>query len=321
MMQKKAKIYIAGHNGLVWSAIKRKLEKEWYTNIVVRTHNELDLMDYHSTKVFFEKEKPDYVFLAAAKVGWIMANQTYPADFIYKNLQIQNNVIHCAYLNWVKKLMFLWSNCIYPKKCPQPIKEEYLLTWPLESTNEPYAIAKIAWIKLCQSYNRQYWTNYISCMPVNQYWPNDNFDLNSSHVFPAMIRKFHEAKINNVSEVVLWGDGSPYREFMHSEDTADAIIYLMNNFSPTKEQNEKGEIIFNIWTWSDLTIKELAEKMKKVIWYKWKIVRDTSKPNWTPRKILDVKKLKEVGWKPKISLDNWIKQTYDRFLKEYWERA
>lgn len=319
MMNLNDKIFVAGHKWLVWSAIKRVLERKWYKNIVTKTHWELDLMDYRATKQFFEIEKPAYVFLAAAKVWGIMANSTCPADFIYQNLQIQNNVIHCSYLNWVKKLMLLWSNCIYPRECPQPIKEEYLLTWPLEPTNEPYAIAKIAWIKLCQSYNRQYGTNYIACMPINQYWPNDNFDLNSSHVFPAMIRKFHEAKINNFPNVTLWWDGSPYREFMHSEDTADAIVYLMNNFTPTQEQNEKWEIIFNIWTWSDLTIKELAEKMKRIIWYDGEIIWDTTKPNGTPRKILDVKKLEEVWWKPMISLEDWIKQTYDWFLKTYYK--
>lgn len=316
-MELNEKIFVAGHRWLVWSAIKRVLEKKWYKNIVTRTHFELDLMDYNATKDFFEQEKPDYVFLAAAKVWWIIANQTYPADFIYKNLQIQNNVIHCSYLNNVKKLMFLWSNCIYPRECPQPIKEEYLLTWPLEKTNEPYAISKIAWIKMCQSYNRQYWTCYMACMPINQYWPYDHFGLTNSHVFPAMIRKFHEAKINNDSQIVLWWDWSPYREFMHAEETADAAIYLMNKFEPTKEQNEKWDIIFNIGTWHDITIKELAEIMKRIIWFEWKIVRDTTKPNGTPRKILDNTKLYNLWWRPTVSLEDWIKETYKRFLENY----
>ena len=213
--------------------------------------------------------------------------------------------------------MFLWSNCIYPRICPQPIKEEYLLTWELEKTNEPYAISKIAWIKMCQSYNRQYWTCYMACMPINQYWPNDHFWLVNSHVFPAMIRKFHEAKINNNPEIVLWWDGSPYREFMHADDTADAAIYLMNHFVPTEEQNEKWDIIFNIGTWKDITIKELAEKMKSIIWYEWRIKWDTSKPNWTPRKILDNSKLNNLWRVPSITLEEGIKQTYGWFLEHY----
>lgn len=316
-MEKNAKIYIAGHRGLVWSAIKRRLEKEGYTNITCKTHQELDLMDQVATKAFFEQEKPEYVFLAAAKVGGIMANQDYPADFIYENLQVQNNIIHQSYLSWVKKLIFLWSSCIYPKECPQPMKEEYLLTWPLETTNLPYAIAKIAGIKMCQSYNRQYGTNFISCMPTNLYGPNDNFDFNSSHVFPAMIRKFHEAKVNNIPEVVLWWDGSPYREFLHVDDVADAIVFLMDNFNPTKEQNEAGDIMFNIGTGIDITIKDLAESMKKIIGYEGRITWDTSKPNGTPRKLMDVSKINNIWWKHTISLEEWIKKTYERFLENY----
>ncbi|MFA7298205.1 MAG: GDP-L-fucose synthase [Candidatus Absconditabacterales bacterium] len=316
-MEKNAKIYIAGHRGLVGSAIRRKLEKDGYINIICKTHQELDLMDQQATKVFLEQEKPEYVFLAGAKVGGIMANMTQPAEYIYNNLQIQNNVIHYSYLSGVKKLIFLGSSCIYPKDCPQPIKEDYLLIGPLEPTNLPYAIAKIAGIKMCQSYNRQYGTNFISCMPTNLYGPNDNFDLNSSHVFPAMIRKFHEAKINNISEVVLWGDGTPYREFLHVDDVADAIVYLMDNFNPTKEQNETGDIMFNIGTGIDITIKDLAELMKKIIGYKGKISRDTSKPNGTPRKLMDVNKLHAVGWKHTISLEEGIKKTYEWFLDNY----
>ena len=313
-MELNSKIYVAWHRWLVWSAIVRRLHDLWYSNLILKTHSELDLLDYEAIKKFFEEEKPEYVFLAAARVWWIVSNNTYPAEHIYENLQIQNNVVHCAYLNNVKKLILLGSSCIYPRDCPQPIKEEYLLTWPLEKTNEPYAIAKIAWIKLCQSYNRQYWTNYISCMPTNLYWPNDNFDPVRSHVFPALIRKFHEAKVNNLSSVTLWWDGSPYREFLHVDDMADACIFMMNNFNPTLEQNEKWEIYMNIWTGEDLTIKELAEKMKNIIWYKWEILWDTSKPNWTPKKLLDVDKLKELWWKYQISLDEGIKGVYEWFL-------
>lgn len=316
-MEKNAKIYIAWHRGLVWSAIKRRLESEGYANLIYRTHKELDLTNQEATKQFFETEKPEYVFLAAAKVGGIMANLTQPAEYIYSNLQVQNNVIHYAYVSWVKKLIFLGSSCIYPRECPQPIKEEYLLTWQLETTNLPYAIAKITGIKMCQSYNRQYGTNFISCMPTNLYGPNDNFDLNSSHVFPAMIRKFHEAKINNIPEVVLRWDGSPYREFLHVDDVADAITFLMDNFNPTKEQNEAGDIMFNIGTGIDITIKDLAELMKKIIGYEGEIVRDTSKPNGTPRKLMNVDKLHNVWWKHTISLEDWIKETYKWFLENY----
>ncbi len=313
-MELNSKIYVAWHRWLVWSAIVRRLQSLWYSNIIYRTHPELDLLNYNAVKKFFEREKPEYVFLAAAKVWGIVSNNTYPAEHIYDNLQIQNNVVHCAYLNNVKKLILLGSSCIYPRECPQPIKEEYLLTWPLEKTNEPYAIAKIAWIKLCQSYNRQYWTNYISCMPTNLYGPNDNFDPVRSHVFPALIRKFHEAKVNNLTSVTLWWDWSPYREFLHVDDMADACIFMINHFNPTPEQNEKWEIYMNIWTWEDLTIKELAEKMKKIIWYEWEIERDTSKPNWTPKKLLDVSKLSELWWRYKINLDDGIKGVYKWFL-------
>lgn len=313
-MEKNAKIYIAGHRGLVGSAIKRKLEKDGYVNIICKTHQELDLMHQEATKHFFETEKPEYVFLAWAKVGGIMANMMQPAEYIYNNLQIQNNVIHYAYLSWVKKLIFLGSSCIYPKECPQPIKEEYLLTWPLEETNLPYAIAKIAGIKMCQSYNRQYGTNFISCMPTNLYGPNDNFDLNSSHVFPAMIRKFHEAKINKIPEVVLRWDGTPYREFLHVDDMADACIFMMNMYTPTEEENATWKMFLNIWTWEDISIKDLALLIQQIIWYEGQIQWDTNKPNGTPKKLLDVSKLHDLWWNHKVNLHDWIVQAYQSFI-------
>lgn len=264
-MDKTSRIYIAGHNGLVGSAIKRKLESLGYANLIFRTRAELNLLDQSSVRQFFESEKPEYVFLAAAKVGGILANRDYPADFIYENLQVQNHVIHQSHLSGVRKLLFLGSSCIYPKLAPQPMKEEYLLTSVLESSNEPYAIAKIAGIKMCQSYNRQYGANFIACMPTNLYGPHDNFDLTSSHVLPAMIRKFHEAKIHNQSEVTLWGDGSPMREFLYVDDMADACIYMMRDFNPTREQNESGEIFMNIGTGKDITIQELALTVQKAV--------------------------------------------------------
>lgn len=314
-MEKNSKIYIAWHNWLVWSAIMRKLKELWYKNLVYKSSKELDLTDFIKVKDFFEKEKPEYVFLAAAKVWWILVNNNFPADFLFQNLQIQNNVIHNSYLYWVKKLLFLGSSCIYPKLCPQPMKEEYLLTWPLEQTNEPYAIAKITWIKMCQSYNRQYWTNFIACMPTNLYWPNDNFDLETSHVLPAMIRKFHEAKINWVKEVILWWDWNPMREFLYVDDMAQACIYLMNNFNPTKEQNEKWEIFFNIWTGKDITIKDLAEIIKKIIWFEGNIVWDINKPNWTPRKLQDVSRINKLWWRYKVELEDGVWRSYKWFLE------
>ena len=262
-MDYSSKIYIAGHRGLVGSAIVRKLESEGYTNLVTRTHKELDLLDQKAVADFFAIEKPEYVFLAAAKVGGILANNSYPADFIYQNLQIQNNIIHQAYLNNVKKLLFLGSSCIYPRECPQPMKEEYLLSGYLEPTNEPYAIAKIAGIKMCQSYNRQYGTNFIAVMPTNLYGPGDNFDLENSHVLPALIRKFHEAKERGDKEVVAWGTGSPKREFLYVDDMADGCLFSMGNFNPTKEQNEAGDIFTNLGTGTDITIEELAKLVKK----------------------------------------------------------
>jgi GDP-L-fucose synthase len=279
-MQKNSKIYIAGHNGLVGSAIKRNLEKQGFENLIYKNREELDLTDEKAVQNFFKKEKPEYVFLAAAKVGGIVANRDYPADFIYQNLEIQNNIIYQAYKNKVRKLLFLGSSCIYPRECPQPIKEEYLLTGELEKTNEAYAIAKIAGIKMCQSFNKQHGTKFISVMPTNLYGPNDNFDLKTSHVLPALIRKFHEAKIENESQVEMWGTGKAKREFLHVDDLAEACVFLMDNY-------EDDEII-NIGTGEDLSIADLADTIKRVVGYQGEIVYDISKPDGTPRKLLDV---------------------------------
>lgn len=306
-MKKDAKIYVAGHRGLVGSAILRKLQADGYTNLVYRTSQELDLRARNQVDKFFEEEKPEYVFLAAAKVGGIVANNEYPADFIRDNLMIQTNVIDAAYRNGVKKLLFLGSTCIYPKFAPQPLKEEYLLTGELEPTNEPYAIAKIAGIKMCQSYNRQYGTKYISVMPTNLYGPNDNFDLHTSHVLPALIRKFHEAKENNAPYVEVWGTGTPRREFLHSDDLADACVFLMKNY----EDNE----IINIGVGEDISIKELAEKIKEVVGYQGEIKFDTTKPDGTPRKLVDVSKINALGWKASISLDEGLQKAYQWFLE------
>ena len=309
-MKKDSKIYVAGHRGLVGSAIMRKLQQEGYTNIITRTHKELDLTNQAQTQEFFKKEKPEYVFLAAAKVGGIHANNTYPADFAYINTMIESNVIKASYDYDVKKLLFLGSSCIYPKLCPQPIKEEYLLTGPLEKTNEAYAIAKIAGLKMCQYFNRQYGTKYISVMPTNLYGPNDNFDLETSHAFAALLRKFHEAKINNKPYVEVWGTGTPRREFLHVDDLADAVIYLMNNY----DENEP----LNIGTGKDITIKELAELIKEIVGYEGEIKFDTTKPDGTPRKLLDVSRLHATGWKHKIELREGIQSTYEWF-KENWK--
>ncbi len=304
-MKLNSKIYIAGHRGLVGSAIKRNLENHGFVNLIFKTHKELDLTNQSAVANFFQREKPEYVFLAAAKVGGILANNTYPAEFIYENLQIQNNIIHQSYLNKVRKLLFLGSSCIYPKLAPQPIKEKYLLTGLLEPTNEPYAIAKIAGIKMCKYYNKQYGTNFISVMPTNLYGPNDNFDLNTSHVFPALIRKFHEAKINNKKEVTLWGTGKPKREFLYVDDLADACIFLIKNYNA----NDVGEFV-NIGTGKDLSIKNLAELIKNIVGFKGKIIWDTSKPDGTPRKLLDVNHLHKLGWKHKVNLEQGIEMTY-----------
>lgn len=306
-MNKDSKIYIAGHLGLVGSAITRKLQELGYNNLIFRTLEELDLMDQKSTADFFAKEKPEYVFLAAAKVGGIKANEDYPADFIYQNLQVQNNVIHNAYINGVKKLLFLGSSCIYPRGCAQPIKEEYFMTGPLEKTNDAYAIAKIAGIKMCQSYDKQYGTKFISVMPTNLYGPNDNFDLESSHVLPALLRKFHDAKTKGEKEVVMWGTGSAMREFLYVDDLADACVHLMNTY----EENE----IVNIGTGKDIKIIDLANLIKKVVGFEGKIVSDTTKPDGTPRKLLDVSKLHSLGWKHKIELEEGLKKTYEWFFK------
>lgn len=310
LMKKDSKIYVAGHRGLVGSAIMRKLQQEGYTNIITRTHKELDLTNQAQTQEFFEKEKPEYVFLAAAKVGGIHANNTYPADFAYINIMIESNVIKASYNYGVKKLLFLGSSCIYPKLCSQPIKEEYLLTGPLEKTNEAYAIAKIAGLKMCQYFNRQYGTNYISVMPTNLYGPNDNFYLETSHVLPALIRKFHEAKIDNKPYVEVWGTGTPRREFLHVDDLADAVVYLMNNY----DENEP----LNIGTGKDITIKELAELIKEIVGYEGEIKFDTTKPDGTPRKLLDVLRLHATGWKHKIELREGIQSTYEWF-KGNWK--
>jgi GDP-L-fucose synthase len=305
-MEKGAKIYIAGHRGLVGSAILRRLEAKGHENFLLRTHKELDLEVQRDVWDFFERERPEYVFLAAARVGGIMANNTYPADFIYNNLLIQVNIVKASHMYGVKKLLFLGSSCIYPKLCPQPMKEEYLLSGPLEPTNEPYAVAKIAGIKLCQSYNRQYGTDYISVMPTNLYGPNDNFDLSSSHVLPAMIRKFDDAKADAAPHVTLWGSGGPYREFLHVDDLADACVFLMGRYD--------GSDIINIGTGEDITIRELAEMVKEIVGYRGGIVWDSSKPDGTPKKQLDVSRLKALGWTPKVGLEEGIRTTYEWYL-------
>lgn len=305
-MQKNAKIYIAGHRGLVGSAIVRTLLKTGYQNLIYKTSKELDLRDKCQVDAFFEQEKPAYVFLAAAKVGGIVANNDYPADFIRDNLLIQTNVMDAAYRNGVKKLLFLGSTCIYPKFAPQPMNEDALLTGVLEPTNEPYAIAKIAGVKMCEAYNRQYGTNYISVMPTNLYGPNDNFDLETSHVLPALIRKFHEAKTADALAVEVWGTGLPKREFLYSDDLADAVVYLMNHY--------EGNQLLNIGVGKDISIKELAEKIKEVVGFKGNIVFNTSKPDGTPRKLVDVTRLNDLGWQASISLDEGLKKAYAWFL-------
>jgi GDP-L-fucose synthase len=306
-MEKNSKIYIAGHRGMVGSAIHRKLVKEGYTHFLTRVSTELDLRNQNDVAVFFEQEKPDYVFLAAAKVGGIVANNTYRADFLYENLQIQNNVIHSSYLNGVKKLMFLGSSCIYPKLAPQPLKEEYLLTGQLEPTNEPYAIAKIAGIKMCDAYRAQYGCNYISVMPTNLYGYNDNYHPENSHVLPALIRRFHEAKMQNLPDVTIWGTGTPKREFLFADDLAEACYYLMQNY------NEEG--LVNIGTGEDISIRDLAMLIKDIIGFEGEIKFDTSRPDGTPRKLMDVSKLHSKGWKHKIELADGIKLAYKDFLE------
>jgi len=307
-MKTNSKIYVAGHRGLVGSAVVRKLQSLGFHHIITRTSKELDLRNQDAVDIFFTQEKPEFVFLAAAKVGGIKANNDHPAQFIYDNLMIQTNVMHAAHRHGVKKLLFLGSSCIYPKMCPQPIKEEYLLTGALEQTNDSYAIAKIAGIKMCKSYNKQYGTNFIACMPTNLYGPNDNFDPVSSHVFAALIRRFYEAKQNNEPHVVVWGTGTPYREFLHVDDLADATVFLMQNYN--------GDEIINIGTGCDLTIADLALKIKNAVGFEGDIIFDTSKPDGTPRKQLNIDRIKQLGWSPSISLDEGIKKTITWCVKE-----
>ena len=303
---KRKKIFLAGHRGMVGSAIGRRLTSAGYTNLITRTHADLDLTNQSAVTQFLEHEKPDYIFLAAAKVGGIHANNTYRAEFIYQNLMMEANIVHAAWQAGVQRLLFLGSSCIYPRDCPQPIKEEYLLTGPLEPTNEPYAIAKIAGIKICESYNRQYGTQYVSVMPTNLYGPNDNYDLNSSHVLPALIRKAHEAKVRGDKELVVWGSGKPMREFLYVEDMADACVFLM--------ESDISEGLFNVGTGEDVTIRELAEKVMSVIGFEGEIVFDASKPDGTPRKLLNVERMRGLGWQSQISLREGIAKAYADFL-------
>ncbi|WAR46607.1 GDP-L-fucose synthase [Methylomonas rapida] len=303
---KNAKIYVAGHRGMVGSAIVRNLQNKGYTGVITRTRAELDLLDQSAVYAFFKSEMPDYVFLAAAKVGGIHANNTYRADFIFENLMVEANIISAAHQAGCERMCFLGSSCIYPRDCPQPIKEEYLLTGPLESTNEPYAIAKIAGIKLCESYNRQYGTKYVSVMPTNLYGPNDNYDLNNSHVLPALIRKTHEAKLHGKKELIVWGSGKPMREFLYVDDMADACVFLM----------EKGvsDGIYNVGTGVDVTIRELAETVMRVVDLEGTLIFDDSKPDGTPRKLLNVNRMRNLGWKAKVSLQDGIAMAYADFL-------
>lgn len=311
-MQPTDKIYIAGHRGMVGSAIKRRLEAAGFSNFVTRNSSELDLKNQQAVADFFAAEKPDHVFLAAAKVGGIMANNTYRAEFLYDNLMIQSNVIHEAYKSGVKKLMFLGSSCIYPKMAPQPLKEEYLLTGLLEPTNEPYAIAKIAGIKMCDAYRSQYGCNFISVMPTNLYGPNDNYDLQNSHVLPALLRRLHEATVNNTPEVVIWGTGTPKREFLHANDMADACYYLMQHYD--------GEGLVNIGVGHDISIADLAGLIKDIVGYKGNLVFDSTKPDGTPRKLMDVSKLHALGWKASIGLSEGITSVYNEVKNNHWSR-
>ena len=307
-MNKEGKVYVAGHRGMVGSAIVRKLKAEGFNHIITRTSAALNLTNQQAVADFFAAEKPDYVILAAAKVGGILANNTYRGQFIYENLMIQNNVIHQSYVNGVKKLLFLGSSCIYPKMAPQPLKEDYLLTGTLEATNEPYAIAKIAGIKMCEAYRSQYGCNFISAMPTNLYGPNDNYDLNNSHVLPALIRKFHTAKVNGADTVEIWGSGTPRREFLHVDDLADACYYLLQNYD--------GEQLVNVGSGVDVTILELAHMVKEIVGFTGEIKLDASKPDGTPRKLMDVSKLEKVGWKYKISLQEGITSVYKEVLEK-----
>jgi GDP-L-fucose synthase len=322
-MQKKAKIYVAGHRGLVGSAIVRALNKEGYQNLILRTHKDLDLTNEKVTHDFFKSEKPEYIFLAAAKVGGILANQTYPADFIRENLLIQNNVIHAAHLNKVKRLLFLGSSCIYPKNAQQPIKEDCFLTGTLESTNRAYALAKIAGVEMCWSYNRQFKTEFLAAMPTNLYGPNDNYDLNKSHVIPALIRKFHEAKIKNKPFVVVWGTGKPKREFMYSDDMAKACVFLMNlskiQFKALLNPDLQNAMppLINIGVGYDLTIRALANMIKKITGFKGAIQFDITKPDGTYRKLMDVSRLNQLGFKAETDLEKGLSLSYESFMKEH----
>jgi GDP-L-fucose synthase len=309
-MQPDSKIFIAGHRGMVGSAIVRNLHKRGFNNLILKTSSELDLRNQSAVEAFFSQHRPDYVFLSAAKVGGIVANNIYRGEFIYENLMIQNNVIHHAYKYGVKKLLFLGSSCIYPKMCPQPIKEEYLLTGFLESTNEPYAIAKIAGLKMCESYRKQYGVDMISAMPTNLYGPNDNYDLNNSHVLPALIRKFHDAKMKNLPSVEIWGTGSPKREFLHVDDLADACVFLMENYS--EEQH------VNVGTGVDVSIRELAEMVKELVGFNGQLLFNTDKPDGTPRKLLDVSKIQGLGWKHKLELKEGIRSVLSDLEKTNW---
>lgn len=316
-MNKNSKIYIAGHRGLVGSALVRRLQAKGYTNLATRTHAELELRDQNAVQAFFETEKPDYVILAAAKVGGIHANNTYPAEFIHDNLVIQNNVIHSAYQNKVERLLFLGSSCIYPKNAPQPMTEDCLLTGPLEPTNRPYALAKIAGIEMCHAYNRQYGTKYMAAMPTNLYGPNDNYDLNNSHVLPALIRKMHEAKQSGAKEVVVWGTGTPKREFLYSEDMADACIFLLEQGEDKLASlfNEALPPLVNIGCGEDLTIKELAEMVAEVVGFKGNLTFDTSKPDGTMRKVMDVSRINKLGWQRTVQLKDGLALSYKNFLE------
>lgn len=307
-MEKHSKIYVAGHRGMVGSAILRRLQAAGYNNVLTRTHAEVDLTRQMSVEQFLQQEQPDYLFLAAARVGGIHANNTYRGEFIYQNLMIESNIVHAAWQAGVKRMLFLGSSCIYPRDCPQPIREEYLLTGPLEQTNEPYAIAKIAGIKLCESYNRQYGTQYVSVMPTNLYGPNDNYDLSNSHVLPALVRKAHEAKLRGDSSYVVWGSGNPMRDFLYVDDMADACVFLM-------EHAEIQDGLFNIGSGEDVTIRELAETVMDVVGFKGEIVFDAIKPDGTPRKLLNVDRLRALGWAAKTSLREGIGRAYADFLK------
>ena len=306
-MQKNERIFVAGHKGLVGSAIVRKLQAEGYPNLILRSHKELDLMRQAEVEAFFRREKPEYVFLVAAKVGGILANNTYPATFIYENLLIESNVIHSAYAAGTKKLLFLGSSCIYPRDCAQPMKEEYLLSGKLEPTNEPYAIAKIAGIRMCQSYNRQYGTKFVSVMPTNVYGPEDNFDLETSHALPALIRKFHDAKMEGNNVVTVWGSGTPRREFLHVDDLADACLFIMKHY----DENE----MINIGVGKDITISELSALIKQIVEFNGEIRYDNSKPDGTPRKLLDVSRLDALGWRSRMSLREGIEKTYQWYVE------